>query len=256
MEKFTKIRGLVLKLAVSLAVLTPIFMAVSALGVKFGLWDWRFGFGTLVRGFGPKLIMLTLVVSALALILALAAKPRKTALVALLALAVPVAAMGIGKNVGKKAGSLPFIHDITTDTQDPPVFSQTIIAQRGTDSNSLEYIGTLDPRSKKPVSEAQHEAYPDIQTIKMTLAPDAAFDKAEAALKSLGLKIATTDKENGILEATASSFWFGFKDDVVVRIRASEGGSRVDIRSVSRVGGSDIGANAARVRAITDKLTK
>jgi uncharacterized protein (DUF1499 family) len=256
MEKFKKMRGLTLKVAVSLAVLTPAFMAVSALGVKFGLWDWRFGFGTLVRGYGPKLILLTLVVSVLALILALAVKPRKMALVALLALAVPVAAMGIGKNVGKKAGSLPFIHDITTDTQDPPVFSQIIIDQRGADSNSLEYAGAVDPRSKKPVSEAQHEAYPDIQTVEMALAPDAAFDKAEAVLKSLGMKVASADKSTGVLEATASSFWFGFKDDVVVRIRATDGGSRVDIRSVSRVGGSDIGANAARVRAIMGKLTK
>jgi uncharacterized protein (DUF1499 family) len=61
------------------------------------------------------------------------------------------------------------------------------------------------------------------------------------------LKIESTDIAAGLVEATATTFWFGFKDDVVVRVVANAAGSRIDIRSVSRVGQSDIGANAARI---------
>ncbi len=259
MEKLKKI---MVKLAVLLAIFTPSFMAVSALGVKFGMWHWKTGFGTLVRGYGPKLLMATLVVALLALVLSLIVKPRKGWLAALLALCVPLIGMWMGNGVKTKFEALPIIADITTDTVDVPAFTQTIITQRLDKShslnfatNGLDYSAVMDLRSKKPASEAQKSAYPDIGTITMSGDTGAAYDKALAAVKSMGMAIATEDKAGGILEATQSSFWFGFKDDVVIRIRAANGGgSVIDIRSASRHGASDIGINAKRVRALTAKI--
>ncbi len=257
MENLAKLKTLLVKLAAGLAILTPVFFAVSALGSKFGLWDWRFGFGVLVRNYGPKLMMLTLVVALLALILSLLVKPRKGWLVAVLALAVPLAGMGYGKKIGKIAGELPFIHDITTDTQDVPSFTSAIISQRGEGTNTLDYVGKIDKRSKKLVSVEQVAAYPDIRTIVLSDDRDAAFARALKAAKSMGWDIVTDSPDTGIIEATATSFWFGFKDDVVIRIRAAEGGgSVVDVRSISRVGGSDIGKNAERIRQFRDALEK
>ncbi len=259
MENLARIKNIFVKTAATLAVFTPVFFAASALGTKFGLWDWKFGFGVLVRNYGPKLMMLTLAAALLALILSLIVKPRKGWVVALLALAVPLIGMGYGKSIGAKAASLPFIHDITTDTQDVPSFTSAIVSQRGEGTNSLVYVGKTDKRSKKLVSVAQAAAYPDIATITLTDGPDKAYARALFTAKSMGWTLASSSPETGVIEATATSFWFGFKDDVVIRVRPAEGneasgGSLVDMRSISRVGGSDIGMNAARIRKFRDAL--
>ena len=176
-------------------------------------------------------------------------------MVALLALAVPLIGMGYGKSIGAKAKNLPFIHDITTDTQDAPSFTSAIISQRGQGSNSLEYVGKIDKRSKKLVSVEQVAAYPDIRTIVLSDGPDKAFQRSLAAAKSMGWTMASNSPDTGIIEATFTSFWFGFKDDVVIRVRPADGGgSLVDVRSISRVGGSDIGMNAARIRKFRGAL--
>ena len=90
-------------------------------------------------------------------------------------------------------------------------------------------------------------AYPELKTLQSDLGVAAAVDRAASVLKDQGLEIVNTDRGNGIVEATATTFWFGFKDDVVVRIRPSGNGSKIDVRSVSRVGQSVIGVNAARI---------
>ncbi|MBL4871528.1 MAG: DUF1499 domain-containing protein, partial [Robiginitomaculum sp.] len=258
MNKLTSLKTCLVKFAAGLAIFTPLFFAVSALGSRFGLWDWKFGFGVLVRNYGTKLLLLTLIVAVLALILSLVLKPRKGWMVALLALVVPLVGMGYGKSVADKAKALPFIHDVTTDTQDVPTFTNAIISLRGAGSNSLDYVGKIDQRSKKLVSVEQVAAYPDIRTIVLSETSDIVFERALKAAKSMGWNIASSAQGSGIqdagmIEATATSFWFGFKDDVVIRVRPSDGGgSIVDVRSISRVGGSDLGANAARVRKFRD----
>ena len=84
---------------------------------------------------------------------------------------------------------------------------------------------------------------------------DKAFDRALAAARAMGLEIVANSPAEGRIEATATTFWFGFKDDVVVRIVPDRQGSRVDVRSVSRVGRSDVGTNARRIRAYLQKLS-
>ena len=236
------------KLAVLLAIFLPLFFAAAALGTKFGFWDWKTGLLTLTRQVGGKLMLFTFVVSAGALLLALFVKPRKGVLISFLAFCVPLAGIVHAKSVGKKAMALPFIHDITTDTKDVPSFSEAIQAMRK-GLNTVEYTGQVDPISKKPLAQAQADGYPDIKPLHYGQSKDEVFAKALKAAQKMGWDIVTQNPETGIIEATDTTFWFGFKDDVVIRVRALEGGgSKVDIRSVSRVGKSDIGANAARIR--------
>lgn len=250
-------RGWVQLLAAWVSLLVPLYFAVAALGSRFGLWSWQFGFGVLTRDIGMKLLLVLLVVAIISLILALFLKPRKGLFISVIALAIPLAGMGHAASVVKKAKALPFIHDITTDTQDVPEFSETLIALREAQggTNALTYIGKKVGDTETLVSVAQVKAYPDIRPLIREENPAVLFDKALAATKAMGWKVVSEDKSAGRIEATDTTFWFGFKDDVVIRIRAAEaGGSVLDMRSISRVGGSDLGANAERIRRFALRL--
>ena len=136
---------------------------------------------------------------------------------------------------------MPAIHDITTDTIQPPPFL-AILPLRAGALNPADYGGP-------DVAAKQQQAYPDIGPLLLNVPPGRAFDRALAAAKAMGWELVASDPAGGRIEATDTTFWFGFKDDVVVRVTPQPTGSRVDVRSLSRVGGGDIGANAARVRA-------
>ncbi len=138
-----------------------------------------------------------------------------------------------------KVKSVPRIHDITTDTQDIPLFKKAL-EQRGTESNSVEY--DVD------VGRQQKAAYPYIQPLESALPIDDAFERALLIVNNVGWQVHYSDKAEGIIEATDTSKIFGFVDDIVIRIRQQKDGSRIDLRSVSRVGRSDLGANAARIK--------
>ena len=146
----------------------------------------------------------------------------------------------------QKARSVPPIHDITTDTLSPPAFV-AILPLRSDAPNPPGYAG-------EEVARAQRTAYPDLTTIIVDAPATRAFDAALAAARDLGWEIVATDPAGGRLEATDTTRWFGFKDDVVIRILGAENTTKIDIRSKSRVGRSDVGANAARIRDFRDKL--
>ena len=142
------------------------------------------------------------------------------------------------------AMGVPPIHDITTDTQDPPVFAD-VLPLRQDAPNPADY----DKDGGEQLASAQTAAFPDIKPLELSIPPSEAFDNALAVAKKMGWDIVAEAKADGRIEATATTFWFGFKDDVVIRIRDAANGSRVDIRSESRIGRSDTGVNAKRVRA-------
>ena len=104
------------------------------------------------------------------------------------------------------------------------------------------------------LAEQQQAAYPEVKTLVSSQPTNVLFNQAMLVLQDLGLEIVNEDTAAGVIEATATTFWFGFKDDVVVRIRSTVDGSIVDVRSVSRVGQSDLGANAKRIRAILNGI--
>ena len=142
--------------------------------------------------------------------------------------------------------TVPPIHDITTDFDHPPAFV-VILPLRVKAPNPAEYGG---PK----VEAAQRRGYPDIAPLLLSLPPEQAFLHAERVAGTMGWDIVSIDRPNGLIEATDTTLFFGFKDDVVVRVQTAPGGSRVDVRSVSRVGGSDVGTNAKRIRAYLGRL--
>ena len=150
------------------------------------------------------------------------------------------------------AGNVPPIHDITTDTANPPAFV-AIVPLRENAPNGYEY-GASKAWPAEKLGATTMEAYPGLKPIESDLSAADAVDRTEATLQGMGLEIVAVDKEAGLVEATATTFWFGFKDDMVVRIVANGEGSKIDLRSMSRVGQSDVGANAARISDFVERF--
>ncbi len=138
----------------------------------------------------------------------------------------------------------PLIHDISTDLEDVPAFV-ALAAARADAPNGLDYEGP-------EVARQQRDAYPDIQTLHSRRPPAQLHDLALRLVRARGWELAAD--EPGRIEATAATPIFGLKDDVVIRIRPEGDGSRVDLRSMSRLGHGDLGLNAARVRGFLAAL--
>lgn len=147
----------------------------------------------------------------------------------------------------QKAFSVPPIHDISTDTSNPPVFYKIVELRQGA-ANPLSYGSEAMPQEQ--LIKHQTLSYPQVKTLHVDLGIGASLDRVEAVMRDQGIEIVYRDDAKGIIEATDTTFWFGFKDDLVVRVQPSNGGSLIDLRSVSRVGRSDLGTNARRIEGI------
>jgi uncharacterized protein (DUF1499 family) len=150
-----------------------------------------------------------------------------------------------------KTRELPWIYDITTDPIDPPRYD-TLAKVRPRDANPVIYAGLS-------AAEQQREAYPDIEPLETDVNVRAAYNAAFTVVSSRPWRIVearTPDqgRREGRIEAVARTPIMGFRDDVIVRVRSIEGGSRVDVRSSSRYGQFDFGANAARVRSLLEDI--
>ena len=261
-----RLRKWAVKLALFFAVVAPLTFMMAGVGAKIGLWNWQFGLGTLTRQVGPILLFASLATGLIALLLALIVKPRKGVLIALLAIVVGGLGFARLMAVQNTVANLPFIHDVTTDTQDPPTFGDIIMAERTATEgvNTVDYVGKTAPatladgtRGEKLVSALQTQAYPEIRTLVLSDSQEVVFGRAEQLAKDMGGAVKEADLETGRIDATDTTFWYGFKDDVTIRLRpATGGGTRVDVRSVSRVGGSDLGANAKRVGDFLEALAR
>jgi uncharacterized protein (DUF1499 family) len=151
-------------------------------------------------------------------------------------------------NMMNKAKSVPPIHDITTDLVNPPKF-MAILALRADAPNPAAYQG-------EEIASQQRKAYPELQTQKYQKTAEQVFDAALAAVKNMGLEVVTSDKSLGLIEAYDTTTWFGFIDDVVIRIQSDGQMTMLDARSKSRVGMSDIGKNAERLNALIAGVAK
>ncbi len=231
------------KLVLTLALLAAGLLAASGIGVRLGLWPFRAGFQLLRWS-----AYLGFAAAAIALVALLIPKARAGELGGL------VVALGVGLGVAyfpwhwqQRARAAPPIHDISTDLEHPPGFVAVLPLRSGA-PNSSEYGGT-------EVAAAQRRGYPDIRPLIVAAPPPVAFAQALDAAKRMGWTLVAADSSEGRIEATATTAWFGFKDDVVIRVTPATTGSRIDVRSVSRVGKSDVGTNAARIRAYLAKLS-
>lgn len=142
--------------------------------------------------------------------------------------------------LGMRGAKVPPIHDITTDPIRPPVLSAAA-SQRGPADNSVVYDAAT-------VAGQQRQAYADIAPLKTAMAPTQAYARALALARELGWRIVVENQAQGVIEAEDRSLIFGFIDDIAIRVTAEGTGSRVDLRSASRAGVSDLGVNAQRGR--------
>ena len=147
-----------------------------------------------------------------------------------------------------KAEQLPSIHDITTDTTDPPKFV-AVLPLRANARNSTDYGGAN-------VAAQQRAAYPEIAPVYSNVPPDKAFARALSVARAMGWDIVATAPSEGRIEATDTTLLYGFKDDIVIRVTPAPQGSRTDVRSESRIGGGDVGTNARRIATFLNELAK
>jgi uncharacterized protein (DUF1499 family) len=222
----------VLALIVGLAALAAVLLAGP--GSRMGWWSFRTGLLVVLKwaAYGG---IAALVLAVIALLMG---GRRPLAALALLA--------GLGALIPplvfqRTAKSVPPIHDISTDTDNPPVFV-AVMPRRQDASNPAEYGGP-------EIAAQQHQAYPDLRPVTLSDPPARAFERALEAAKGQGWEIVASVPSEGRIEATDTTRFFGFKDDVVVRVKPEGAGSRLDVRSLSRVGKSDVGKNASRIRA-------
>lgn len=169
------------------------------------------------------------------------------AIVSVLALIVALTTIVIPLTWQRRAQGLPLIHDVTTDLENPPAF-QAVLAKRGNAPNSLERSPQL--------AALQRDGYPDLAPITLPTPPAATFDRALAVAQAGGWEIVTADKSSWRIEATETTRWFGFTDDVVIRLTPWGAGTRVDVRSAARAGAGDLGRNARRIRQFLDDLSE
>jgi uncharacterized protein (DUF1499 family) len=227
--------------APALAAVALLLLLLAGPAVRLGLWDFGTGFSLLRWA-----AYLGLASMAAALGTLLTRTGRRPVLLQVGALLVGGGVAFVPWHWLQQARRLPPIHDISTDLEHPPEFV-AILPLRAGAPNPSAYGGS-------EVAAAQRTGYPDIQPLVVHLAPGPAFARALASAQAMGWRLVAADSSTGRIEATATTPWFGFKDDVVIRVQPDPAGSRVDVRSVSRVGGSDVGTNARRIRAYLARL--
>ncbi|MBL4827953.1 MAG: DUF1499 domain-containing protein [Spongiibacteraceae bacterium] len=215
------------------SLLLLVLLPLAALCIRFEIFHFRVG--VILLALSMIGCLLIQIINAIWLLRKPNAATKSTLRVASLFALPPLLLIA---NVIHSAGNNAMIHNISTDMDNPPAFV-TAAEQRGDDSNPLAYT--------QDIADIQRKVYPDIHPIISTQSSADAFASALTVAKELGWEIYHQSLEHGLLEAVDTTPLFGFKDDIVIRITASDTGSRIDLRSVSRVGKSDMGANAKRI---------
>ena len=259
------------KLVLALLAFLPIYFGVAALGTRIGLLSWQTGLLTMTLAGGTILIAVVALAALIALIFALRTQPRRNGLVvlAVVGLIVPGMIGAVFASARSKAADNP-IHDISTDTANPPAFSaETMAARAESGANALsDYQAPLGQvplynegatpldRELAVKSHAQIITDRDDRPAPLPLGRASRADgvaAVAAAMEEMGLDDIRENAATGMVEGIAHTRWFGFRDDVVARVSDAQ----IDFRSVSRVGRSDLGANTARIndlRARTERL--
>jgi uncharacterized protein (DUF1499 family) len=229
-----------------IALIAGLGLLLAGLGSRLQWWEFRSGL-TLLRwaAYGG---LVAAVLSLLGAILARPGGSRRGFPLALAGLAIGLVVVGIPWQWWQTALRVPPIHDITTDTETPPAFV-AILPLRAGAPNPAEYGGP-------EVAAQQRAAYPELGPLVLPAPPSQAFASALAAAHEMGWEMVASEPAEGRIEATATTLWFGFLDDVVVRITPAGSGSRIDVRSVSRVGRGDVGTNAKRITEYLGRIAR
>lgn len=233
------------RLGFSLSVISSLVLVAAALGYRWDLWSVRFALLTLTKyaTYGA------LAGAALSMVGIGRSWPGGASRGLVLSVVGVIIGLGAFHTIfehWKMVQTSPFIHDITTDTENPPEFIAVVALRESAAANPHTYAGPdLALRQR---FGGFNEPYKDILPVMTKLAPGAAYDQALDVAQDMDWQIVDADRTNGRIEASDTSFWYGFTDDIVIRVVATPEGSRIDMRSLSRVGRSDVGVNAARIR--------
>jgi uncharacterized protein (DUF1499 family) len=249
--------GLYLKIASYLALIAGLGIGLltlgSAAGIWIGVWDFRRGFDLLrvANNYGDLVAIACLVIAIASLVLGQLFATKNSLKLSGIALIGTLSA-GLGYYIPEgfrppEGVNYPPIHDISTNTSSPPVYVD-VLPLRADAPNTVEYGGSPNMTAER-LAELTTEAYPDLTTQRYDTSVDEVFSRALSAVNSLGWELVAQVPQEGRIEATATTFWYRFKDDVVIDIRQEGTQTLVDARSLSRVGGGDVGANALRLRA-------
>lgn len=234
-----------------IAVGTAATIAVAGPGTRFGWWDYGTGLSVMRAMKLPAII-----VAGVAGVLTLVALATGSSL-ALVLLVATVAAGGaamVPVKFEQRVGAYPLIHDITTDFDNPPAI---VAGAKQPRKNPAEYVGAQEaPRSSLTIAEAQRKAFPDIKPMVLDISVEEAAKLAQSVIAEMNMNVLQVERrgEATVIEATFTSFWFGFIDDFIVRLTPEGQRTRIDVRSKSRVGLSDLGANAERIQDFLQRL--
>lgn len=216
----------------------------SGLGHRWGLWHFSTGFQIFKAA--SVIALLSVAVSMAGGLFALRDASRRKTLCAALGVALGFIVAGFLHAHMQIARRVPKIHDITTDTRNPPAFQAVLPLRKGA-KNPPAYEGAR-------IARLQKKAYPDIKPLIFQTSKEEVFKRARDAANAMGWHVVSSKPTEGRIEAIDTTFWYGFIDDIVIRITSSSGTTRLDIRSKSRVGVGDIGENARRIRGFLEKL--
>ena len=228
------------------AYLSAIIAALAVLGYRFGIMNYQVALIILLGGAAMGMMA---VLSGIISIFSIITSDSKVsgiflALTGLILGLAVVAPVFLTIQAGYK---VPRIHDITTDLQNPPKFT-TIRTLRTAAHNPL------DREVPANLAKLQQAGYPNLGSLQIDSNPNQVFEEAVALVKARGWEAVDISAKNGTIEATDTTKIMGFKDDVVIRVTEKENKTIVDIRSASRIGISDMGTNAARIKAFLDDL--
>jgi uncharacterized protein (DUF1499 family) len=220
---------------------------IGALGFRPALL--ALGIGTLIAALGALLAALGLVSGSLKR----TRVPRAAGAVAIVA---ALASLGYLLSWWMRMSGAAMIHEVSTDLENPPPFVELKEERARTRNvNPPDYVAQIQGRSGPiDVPAQQRKFYPDIQPLTLNVTPEEAYARARRAAEELGWRIVAEAPAEGRIEATDTTRFFGFKDDIVVRVQPAQGGVQVDARSKSRVGLGDAGANAQRVRRFLELM--
>lgn len=230
-------------LALGLSLLAALALLLSGPGNRFAWWDYRTAFG--MMGWAAWGGVAGATVSLLVAGWAAYRRNRRAAVIAIVGIVIGVLVFSFPLLMRSRAGQIPPIHDISTDTENPPEFVAVLPRRAGL--NTAVYGGAA-------LAAQQKQGYPDIAPLTLALPSAAAFERCLAVARAMNWEIVEASPASLRIEATDTTPFFGFKDDVVIRITPAGAGSRVDIRSLSRVGRSDLGVNARRIRTFFSRL--
>lgn len=226
-------------IGISTAAIGIVLAIASGLGARGGFLSPLASMGA--YALGSLLLLIAAITAGLGLIRSGGLRGATSRPLAWLALLAGLAVTANNGFVMSQARGTPAIHDISTDTDSPPAFVKIVALRLAAAANPSEYEGA-------ETAIEQHRAFPDLQPLLVNQSANVVFADAMEVVADNGWTLVDANETEGRIEATAETGWVRFKDDVVIRIQPTASGTRIDVRSKSRLGRGDMGVNARRVR--------